>query len=164
PLRAGSRRARARAARGARRRRRRLLPALVRRGRGACRRVGPPGRAALGPRDERGTLDAGHPGAARPGVPVRQRARRRRRGGPAALGTEVVDEAVRHGIPFASPRALKTLVRSALAARIPTMAPLGAGSRTVAIVGAAGAGKTTAAVRLAAAYRSAGTPVRELMA
>ena len=81
---------------------------------------------------------------------------------PGRLAGEVVDEAVRHGLPFASPRALRGLVRTALAARIRTLAPLGAGPRTVAVVGAAGAGKSTAAARLAAAYRAAGTPVREL--
>jgi flagellar biosynthesis GTPase FlhF len=83
---------------------------------------------------------------------------------PAKLADEVVDEAVRHGIAFASPRALKSLVRAALAQRIPAMGPLGASPRTVAIVGPACAGKTTAAARLAAAYRGAGMPVRELTA
>ena len=83
---------------------------------------------------------------------------------PAALAEEVVDEAERHGVPFSSPRSLKTLVRAALAQRIPAMGPLGAKNRTVAIVGAAGAGKTTAAQRLAAAYRGAGMPVRALTA
>jgi flagellar biosynthesis GTPase FlhF len=79
-----------------------------------------------------------------------------------ALAADVVDEAVRHGLPFASPRSLKSLTRNALAARIGTLGPLGSGPRTVVIVGPRGSGKTTAAARLAAAYRSAGTPVREL--
>jgi flagellar biosynthesis GTPase FlhF len=80
-----------------------------------------------------------------------------------AFAAEAVDDAVRHGIPFASPRAIKGLVRAAVARRIPVMAPVGPGPRVVAVVGASGAGKTTAAARLAAAYRGAGTvAVREL--
>src|SRR4051794_37190415 len=81
----------------------------------------------------------------------------------AAFAAEVVDEAVVHGVPFASPRSLKTLVRAAVARRIPVMAPIGPGLRVVAVVGGSGAGKSTAAGRLAAAYRTAGAvPVREL--
>ena len=80
-----------------------------------------------------------------------------------AFADAAVDEAVRHGIPFASPRAIKSLVRAAVARRIPVMAPIGPGPRVVAVVGGSGAGKTTAAARLAAAYRTAGTvAVREL--
>jgi flagellar biosynthesis GTPase FlhF len=83
---------------------------------------------------------------------------------PAAFAAEVVDEAVLHGIPFASRRALKSLVRAALARRIPVMAPVGPGPRVVAVVGGSGSGKTTAAQRLAAAYRRAGAvAVRELV-
>jgi flagellar biosynthesis GTPase FlhF len=81
---------------------------------------------------------------------------------PNRLVREVLDEALRHGLPFASARSLESVVRAALVQRIATMAPIGAGARTVVIAGPAGSGKTTAAARLAAAYRGAGTGVREL--
>jgi len=74
-----------------------------------------------------------------------------------ALAADVVGEAVTHGVPFASPRSLKKLVRSALARRIPVLAGRGPRPRSLALVGAGGAGKTTAAGHLAAAYAGAGT-------
>ncbi|HTE60927.1 MAG TPA: hypothetical protein VK631_11295, partial [Solirubrobacteraceae bacterium] len=40
----------------------------------------------------------------------------------AGLAADVVGEAVAHGLPFAQPRALKQLVRSALARRLPALA------------------------------------------
>ena len=46
----------------------------------------------------------------------------------ARLAADVVGEAVTHGLPFAAPRQLKKLVRSALARRIPVLADLGPGS------------------------------------
>jgi flagellar biosynthesis GTPase FlhF len=76
-----------------------------------------------------------------------------------ALAGDVVAEAVAHGLPFAQPRALKKLVRTALARRIPVMADLGGGPRTLAFVGAGGAGKSAAAERLAAAYAAADAEV-----
>ena len=68
------------------------------------------------------------------------------------LAADVVAEAVAHGLPFAQPRALKKLIRTALARRLPVMADLGGEARTIAFVGGGGAGKTSAAEHLAAAY------------
>jgi flagellar biosynthesis protein FlhF len=68
------------------------------------------------------------------------------------LATEILAATVSHGVPFAPNRALKHLVRDALAARIPAPAPVPAGRRTIAFVGAGGAGKSLCATRLAAAY------------
>ena len=73
-----------------------------------------------------------------------------------ALAATVVGEAVAHGLPFANPRTFKKLVRTALARRIPVLAELGAGARTIAFIGAGGAGKTSAVAHLAAAYHAAG--------
>ncbi len=70
----------------------------------------------------------------------------------AVLAADVVAEAVAHGLPFAQPRALKKLIRTALARRMPVMADLGGEARTIAFVGGGGAGKTSAAEHLAAAY------------
>jgi flagellar biosynthesis GTPase FlhF len=77
----------------------------------------------------------------------------------AALAADVVREAVAHGLPFAQPRALKKLVRRALARRMPVMADLGGEPRTIAFVGAGGAGKTSAAEHLATAYARADAEV-----
>jgi flagellar biosynthesis protein FlhF len=77
----------------------------------------------------------------------------------AALAADIVSEAVAHGLPFAQPRALKKLIRTALARRLPVMADLGGDARTLAFVGAGGAGKTSAAERLAAAYARADADV-----
>lgn len=68
------------------------------------------------------------------------------------LATEILAATISHAVPFAPNRALKHLVRDALAARIPVVAAAGAGRRTIAFVGAGGAGKTLCATRLAAAY------------
>jgi flagellar biosynthesis GTPase FlhF len=76
-----------------------------------------------------------------------------------ALAEDVVGEAVTHGLPFASPNGLKKLIRTALARRMPVMGDLGAGPRTLAFVGAAGAGKTSAIAALAAAYAEADASV-----
>ncbi|MGH2950308.1 MAG: hypothetical protein ACRDPC_29250, partial [Solirubrobacteraceae bacterium] len=75
----------------------------------------------------------------------------------AALAADVVGEAVAHGLPFS--RGLMKLVRTALARRMPVMADLGPAPRTVAFVGAAGAGKSAAAEKLAAAYARADAEV-----
>jgi flagellar biosynthesis GTPase FlhF len=77
----------------------------------------------------------------------------------AALAADVVREAVAHGLPFAQPRALKKLIRTALARRMPVMADLGGAARTIAFVGAGGAGKTAATERLAAVYARADAEV-----
>jgi flagellar biosynthesis GTPase FlhF len=76
-----------------------------------------------------------------------------------ALAADVVAEAVAHGLPFAQPRALKKLIRTALARRLPVMADLGGEARTLAFVGAGGAGKSSATERLAAAYAAADADV-----
>ena len=76
-----------------------------------------------------------------------------------ALARDVVAEAVAHGLPFAQPRALKKLIRTALSRRVPMMGDLGGGPRTLAFVGPGGAGKSTAAEQLAAAYTEVGTDV-----
>jgi flagellar biosynthesis GTPase FlhF len=68
---------------------------------------------------------------------------------------EVVAEATDHGLPFAgAPTALRPLVARSLARRI-GVAPL-SGPGAVAIVGAAGSGKTAVVARLATAYAQAG--------
>src|SRR3954465_13785120 len=93
------------------------------------------------------------------------------------LAADVVHEAVMHGLPFATPRALKKLVRTAIARRISALsrprraqrkpappAPprrISALSRPgdkapkIAFVGAGGAGKTTAIAHIAQAYAAA---------
>jgi flagellar biosynthesis GTPase FlhF len=77
----------------------------------------------------------------------------------ATLASDVVREAIAHGLPFAQPRALKKLIRTALARRMPVMADLGGEARTIAFIGAGGAGKTSAAEKLAAAYAQADADV-----
>ena len=76
-----------------------------------------------------------------------------------ALARDLVAEAVAHGLPFGQPRSLKKLIRTALARRVPMMGDLGGGSRRLAFVGPGGAGKTTAAEQLAAAYARVGADV-----
>jgi flagellar biosynthesis GTPase FlhF len=71
------------------------------------------------------------------------------------LAADVVGEAVAHGLPFSQPRALKQLVRSALARRIPPLADLGPDRRVIAVAGAGGSGKSALIARLAAAYAAA---------
>jgi flagellar biosynthesis GTPase FlhF len=72
-----------------------------------------------------------------------------------SLADDVVAEALVHGVPFAGPGSLKKLVRTALARRMPVMADLGGDPRTLAFVGGAGAGKSTAVATLATAYAEA---------
>ena len=71
------------------------------------------------------------------------------------LAADVVGEAVAHGLPFATPRALKKLVRQALARRIAPLSRPGNKPPRIAFVGAGGAGKTTAIAHLAKSYASA---------
>jgi flagellar biosynthesis GTPase FlhF len=75
------------------------------------------------------------------------------------LAEDVVAEAVAHGLPFATPRTLKKLIRTTFARRLPVMADLGAGPRVLALVGAGGAGKSAAVAALASAYAAAGADV-----
>jgi flagellar biosynthesis GTPase FlhF len=72
-----------------------------------------------------------------------------------AFADALLAEATDHGLPFADARtALRPLVARALARRI-EVAPLN-GPGAVAIVGAAGSGKTAVVARLASAYAQAG--------
>lgn len=74
----------------------------------------------------------------------------------ATLAADVVGSAVVHLVPFGGRRRLKALVRVALARRIPVAdVPVSPG-RSIAFVGAGGAGKTLCSARLAAAYGKAG--------
>jgi hypothetical protein len=69
-----------------------------------------------------------------------------------ALAAEIVGATITHAVPFAPKRALKHLVREALARRIPILAAAAPGGRTIAFAGAGGSGKTLCATRVAAAY------------
>jgi flagellar biosynthesis GTPase FlhF len=73
----------------------------------------------------------------------------------AAVAADIVGEAVAHGLPFATPRRLKPLVRSTLARRLPVLADVGPGARRIAFAGAGGAGKSAAISALARAYAAA---------
>jgi flagellar biosynthesis GTPase FlhF len=99
------------------------------------------------------------PGAPRPATADAAEQRLIAAGLSAALAADVVSEAVTHGLPFAQPRALKKLIRTALGRRLPVMSDLGGEARTLAFVGAGGAGKSSAAERLAAAYAAADADV-----
>jgi flagellar biosynthesis GTPase FlhF len=77
----------------------------------------------------------------------------------AALASDIVGEAVAHGLPFADPRSIKKLIRAVLARRIATLADLGPGARRLAFVGAGGAGKSQAIRHLATAYAGADAQV-----
>jgi flagellar biosynthesis GTPase FlhF len=98
-------------------------------------------------------------GAERPNVADAHEQRLVAAGLSAALAHDVVAEAVAHGLPFAQPRAIKKLIRTALARRMPVMADLGGDARTLAFVGAGGSGKSSAAERLATAYAAADAEV-----
>jgi flagellar biosynthesis GTPase FlhF len=76
-----------------------------------------------------------------------------------ALAADVVREAVVHGLPFAAPKNLKRLVRSALARRIEVLSHLTTEPRTLALVGGGGAGKTSTVAAVAAAYVAVGADV-----
>ena len=98
-------------------------------------------------------------GAERPNVANAHEERLVAAGLSARLAKDIVAEAVAHGLPFAQPRGIKKLIRTALARRMPVMADLGGDARTIAFVGAGGAGKTSASERLAAAYAKADADV-----
>jgi flagellar biosynthesis GTPase FlhF len=72
------------------------------------------------------------------------------------LAAEIVCGTLLHAVPFAPKRALKHLVRDALAVRIPVLPPGPRGAQAIAFVGAGGAGKTLCATRVAAAYEARG--------
>jgi flagellar biosynthesis GTPase FlhF len=99
------------------------------------------------------------PGAPRPATADAAEQRLVANGLSPALAADIVSEAVAHGLPFAQPRALKKLIRTALARRLPVMSDLGGDARALAFVGAGGAGKSSAAERLAAAYAAADADV-----
>ena len=98
-------------------------------------------------------------GAERPNVADAHEQRLVAAGLSAGLAADVVAEAVAHGLPFAQPRSIKKLIRTALARRMPVMADLGGDARVIAFVGAGGAGKSAATERLAAAYAAADADV-----
>jgi flagellar biosynthesis GTPase FlhF len=98
-------------------------------------------------------------GAERPTVADAHEQRLVAAGLSAGLAKDVVAEAVAHGLPFAQPRSIKKLIRTALARRMPVMADLGADARVIAFVGAGGSGKSSATERLAAAYAAADADV-----
>jgi flagellar biosynthesis protein FlhF len=76
-----------------------------------------------------------------------------------ALASDVVGEAVAHGLPFSDSRSIKKLIRTVLARRIATLADLGPATRSLAFVGAGGAGKSQAIRHLATAYAAADAQV-----
>ena len=98
-------------------------------------------------------------GAERPNVADAHEQRLVAAGLSATLAKDIVAEAVAHGLPFADPRGIKKLIRTALSRRMPIMSDLGGDARTIAFVGAGGAGKTSATERLAAAYAKADADV-----
>ena len=79
----------------------------------------------------------------------------------AGLASDLIAEAITHGLPFGTQKAFKRIVRETLARAIPVQGSLGGGGgRTVAFVGAGGSGKTLSAARLAFAYaRCSDVPV-----
>lgn len=113
----------------------------------------PPPPAASG--DAPVTADAAPAGArTRPPQAAQHEAALTDRGLSSALAASVVGEAISHAAPFAGNArgGLKKQVRLTLARRIPVQAGFGGSGRTLALVGAAGAGKTRAVAALAAAY------------
>jgi flagellar biosynthesis GTPase FlhF len=98
-------------------------------------------------------------GAERPNVADAHEQRLVAAGLSATLAKDIVAEAVAHGLPFADPRGIKKLIRTTLSRRMPIMSDLGGDARTIAFVGAGGAGKTSATERLAAAYAKADADV-----
>jgi len=76
-----------------------------------------------------------------------------------ALASDVVGEAVAHGLPFSDSRNIKKLIRTVLARRIAALADLGPATRSLAFVGAGGAGKSQAIRHLATAYAAADAQV-----
>jgi flagellar biosynthesis protein FlhF len=77
----------------------------------------------------------------------------------ADLAGEVLDAVVANVLPFSTPGRLRSLVREELALRLPVVPAPAPGPRRLAVVGAAGTGKTAAVARLAAAHAAAGQKV-----
>jgi len=75
------------------------------------------------------------------------------------LASDIVREAVVHGLPFTSPRNIKKLVRNVLAGRIDVFRHLSTEPRTIALVGGGGAGKTSTVAYIAASYVAVGADV-----
>ena len=98
-------------------------------------------------------------GAERPNVADAHEQRLVAAGLSATFAKDIVAEAVAHGLPFADARNIKKLIRTTLSRRMPIMADLGGEARTIAFVGAGGAGKTSATERLATAYAKADADV-----
>jgi flagellar biosynthesis protein FlhF len=74
-----------------------------------------------------------------------------------SFAAEVVADASAHVLAFAPKLKLKDAVRRTIAQRILTPAPRTTGGRTIAFVGAGGAGKTRCVAGLAAAYAASST-------
>ena len=119
----------------------------------------PVARSRSGRRSARPVASAGLERAARRPHGRRRRAAARRRRPQRRSGRRPRRRGRRARAPFAQPRALKKLVRTALARRLPVMSDLGPGARTLAFVGAGGSGKSTATERLAVAYAEADADV-----
>ncbi len=77
----------------------------------------------------------------------------------ADIAGEIVDSVIANVLPFSTPGRLRTLVRNELALRLPVVPAAAPGPRRLAVVGAAGTGKTAAVARLAAAHAAAGQNV-----
>jgi hypothetical protein len=75
------------------------------------------------------------------------------------LASDIVREAVVHGLPFTSPRNIKKLVRNVLAGRIDVFRHLSTEPRTIALVGGGGSGKTSTVAYIAASYVAVGADV-----
>ncbi|MBB4660980.1 hypothetical protein [Conexibacter arvalis] len=74
-----------------------------------------------------------------------------------AATEELLLDATAHVLPFTPGGDVRAAVRTALARRIPTLAPPRIGGRAVAFVGAGGGGKTRCSAGLAAAYAHGST-------
>lgn len=74
-----------------------------------------------------------------------------------AATEELLLDATAHVLPFTQGSDVRSAVRSALARRIPTLAPPRIGGRAVAFVGAGGGGKTRCTAGLVAAYAQGST-------
>lgn len=68
------------------------------------------------------------------------------------IAAGAVSETVSHVLPFAAPNALRDLVRDAIARRIRVAPSWSGAGRSLAVVGACGAGKTACVARMAQAY------------
>lgn len=74
-----------------------------------------------------------------------------------SFAQELIEAAGAHVLPFAPRIGLRKAVRTALARRIPTAAPLPRAGATLVLVGPGGSGKTKCVAGLAASYRRSGT-------